>query len=47
MINLSLVLFYHQFQREKRGEIKKGKPERSAGFVVVLFFGVVGWVRRN
>jgi hypothetical protein len=24
---------------------KKGKPERSAGLVVVLFFGVVGWVR--
>jgi hypothetical protein len=24
---------------------KKGKPERSAGFVVVLFFGVCGWIR--
>jgi hypothetical protein len=28
----------------KRGS-KKGKPERSAGFVVVLFFGVFGWIR--
>ena len=37
MINLILVLFYHQFQREKRGAIKKANQKGLPGWLLFSF----------